>query len=49
MTNIFIEKSNSKYSQETICEPFSKKSKWSRSLGRKFCTVCFIACQAEVY
>ena len=47
MTNIFIEKSNSKYSQETICEPFSKK--WSISLGRKFCAVCFIACQAEVY
>ena len=34
MRNIFVEKSNSKYSEETIPRPFFKKSKLSISLDQ---------------
>ena len=50
--NIFLEKSYTKCSRETICRPFSKKSKLSTSLKQKsypLYSLLFIVYQVEGY
>ena len=49
MKNIFLEKSYTKCSGETISRPFSKKSKLSISLDKYSKAFVFIVCEIEDY
>ena len=49
LKNIFLEKSYTKCSGETISRPFSKKSKLSISLDKYSKAFVFIVCEIEDY